>query len=80
MEGVLQSKEPLLVSLYLTHNKRKFVVLKIHLQNGFQTLLVHRHLDRNVREVIVNGLVRSGLHRRVELGVFVEVCYGADAL
>ena len=44
----------------------------------FQTLLIHRHLDRNMREVVVDRLVRARRHCRVVFAVFMELCDGTD--
>ena len=43
-----------------------------------QRLLIYRHLDRNVRETLVDGLVGARLERGVVFAVGVEVRYGAN--
>jgi hypothetical protein len=45
-----------------------------------QTLLIHRHLDRDMWETLVDDLVRPRLERGVVLAVGVEVRYGTDAV
>ena len=41
------------------------------LQDGFQALLVHRHLDGDMREVVIDDLARPGLDGGVVLRVLV---------
>lgn len=49
------------------------------LQDGVQTFFIHWHLNGDVREVVIDGLVRAWLDRRVVLGISVELRDGADA-
>ena len=45
----------------------------------FQTLLVDRHLDGDMRQVYIEEPVGSRWDGGVVLRVFVELSYGADA-
>ena len=38
----------------------------MYAQNSLQALLVHGHLDGDMREVVIHSLVRAGLDRGVE--------------
>ena len=58
--------------------KVEMVTIVCYIQDLIQALLVHGHLDRDVREVVVERLVRRGRDARVVLGVLVELCDWAD--
>jgi len=45
-----------------------------------QTLFIHRHLDGDVREALVDGFVGARLERGVVFAVGVEVRDGADTI
>jgi hypothetical protein len=49
-----------------------------HAQDSFQTFLVHRHLNRDMRQVIIHHLIRPGPRGGVILRILVVVRYRAD--
>jgi hypothetical protein len=51
---------------------------KPHVQNTLQTLPIHRHLDRNMGERIVDAAVRTRALGGVVCRVLVKVLDGAD--
>lgn len=59
----------------ITPGKKKEIE---HAHRLLQTLLVHRHLDRDVREAVVDLRVRLRRHRAVEPAVLVELRDGAE--